>query len=180
MMRSFTAPFYARGDTLTPVKAALLAAAVNIALKIVLMGPLAQVGLALATSVGAWINLALLTIFARQRGFAVSGAGLRPVVRLLLAGAVLSVALYFGSIWLGQALTGLTAFREETTLAVLVLGGAIVYALMVLLLLGRGWLAGLLRDVGAAADAPPPKTPQPPDPTSASSSLPDSTPPPTV
>src|SRR6185503_4046641 len=33
MMRSFTAPFYARGDTLTPVKAALLAAAVNIALK---------------------------------------------------------------------------------------------------------------------------------------------------
>ena len=57
MMRSFTAPFYARGDTLTPVKAALLAAAVNIALKVVLMGPLAQVGLALATSVGAWINL---------------------------------------------------------------------------------------------------------------------------
>src|SRR5262249_57469252 len=31
MMRSFTAPFYARGDTLTPVKAALLAAAVTIA-----------------------------------------------------------------------------------------------------------------------------------------------------
>ena len=25
-MRSFTAPFYARGDTVTPVKAALLAA----------------------------------------------------------------------------------------------------------------------------------------------------------
>ncbi len=83
MMRSFTAPFYARGDTLTPVKAALLAAAVNIALKVVLMGTLAQVGLALATSVGAWINLTLLTIFARQRGFAVSGAGLRPVIRLL-------------------------------------------------------------------------------------------------
>ena len=39
------------------------------------MGPLAQVGLALATSVGAWINLSLLTIFARRQGFAVSGAG---------------------------------------------------------------------------------------------------------
>jgi putative peptidoglycan lipid II flippase len=180
MMRSFTAPFYARGDTLTPVKAALLAAAVNIALKVVLMGPLAQVGLALATSVGAWINLTLLTIFARRQGFAVSGAGLRPVIRLLLAGAVLAVALYFGSLWLSKVFVGLTLFREETTLAVLLLIGTIVYALMVLLLLGRGWLGSLLKDVGTAADAPPPKTPQPPDPTSASSSLPDSTPPPTI
>jgi putative peptidoglycan lipid II flippase len=180
MMRSFTAPFYARGDTLTPVKAALLAAAVNIALKVVLMGPLAQVGLALATSVGAWINLTLLTIFARRQGFAVSGAGLRPVVRLFLAGAVLAVALYFGSIWLGQVFSKLTFFREETTLAVLLLIGTIIYALTVLLLLGRGWLASLLKDVGTAADAPPSKTPQPPDPTSASSSLPDNTPPPTV
>jgi putative peptidoglycan lipid II flippase len=180
MMRSFTAPFYARGDTLTPVKAALLAAAVNIALKIVLMGPLAQVGLALATSVGAWINLTLLTIFARQQGFAVSGAGLRPVIRLLLAGAVLAVALYFGSIWLAQAFAGLSYFREETTLAVLLFIGTIIYALTVLLLLGRGWLGSLLKDIGTAADAPPSKTPQPPDPTSASSSLPDNTPPPTV
>jgi putative peptidoglycan lipid II flippase len=180
MMRSFTAPFYARGDTLTPVKAALLAAAVNMALKVVLMGPLAQVGLALATSVGAWINLTLLTIFARQQGFAVSGAGLRPVIRLLLAGAVLAVALYFGSIWLAQAFAGLSYFREETTLAVLLFIGTIIYALTVLLLLGRGWLGSLLKDIGTAADAPPSKTPQPPDPTSASSSLPDNTPPPTV
>jgi putative peptidoglycan lipid II flippase len=180
MMRSFTAPFYARGDTLTPVKAALLAAAVNIALKVMLMGPLAQVGLALATSVGAWINLTLLTIFARRRGFAVSGAGLRPVVRLFLAGAVLAVVLYFGSIVLAKAFAGLPHFREEITLAVLLLIGTIVYAATVLLLLGRAWLTTLFKDVGTAADAPPSKTLQPPDPTSASAALPDSTPPPTV
>ena len=121
MMRSFTAPFYARGDTLTPVKAALIAAAVNIALKVVLMGPLAQVGLALATSVGAWINLSLLTIFARRRGFAVSGAGLRPVIKLLVAGAVLAAALFVGNRFLPQALAGLPHFREETTLGILIL-----------------------------------------------------------
>ncbi|MGH6826055.1 murein biosynthesis integral membrane protein MurJ [Methyloceanibacter sp.] len=180
MMRSFTAPFYARGDTLTPVKAALLAAAVNIAFKVMLMGPLAQVGLAFATSIGAWINLTLLTIFARRRGFAVSGAGLRPVIRLFLAGAVLAVVLYFGSLVLGKAFAGLAHFREEITLAVLLLIGTIVYAAMVLLLLGRSWLAMLFKEVGTAADAPPSKTPQPPDPTAASSALPDGTPPPTV
>jgi putative peptidoglycan lipid II flippase len=180
MMRSFTAPFYARGDTLTPVKAALLAAAVNIALKVVLMGPLAQVGLAFATSAGAWINLTLLTIFARRRGFAVSGAGLRPVIRLFLAGAVLAAVLYFGSIVLAKAFSGLPHFREEITLAVLLLIGTIVYAATVLLLLGRDWLATLFKDVGTAADAPASKTLQPPDPTSASAALPDNTPPPTV
>lgn len=178
MMRSFTAPFYARGDTATPVKAALLAAAVNIALKVVLMGPLAQVGLALATSIGAWINLSLLVLFARQQGLSVSGTGLRPVVKLLLAGAALAVVLYAGELVLRDALTGLTQFREETALVLLVAGGALVYAIAVVLLLGRGWFGSLLKDVASGADKPAP--PSPPDPTGASAALPDNSPPPTV
>jgi putative peptidoglycan lipid II flippase len=177
MLRSFTAPFYARGDTLTPVKAALLAAAVNIALKIVLMKPLAQVGLAFATSIGAWINLTLLWYFARRQGFAVSGAGLKPVIKLFVAGAVLAVALYFGAPVLRQALAGVH-LQDEIALAILVVAGAILYGLAVLLLLGTGWLAGLMKDVSSAADTPAP--PAPPDPTSASESLPDNTPPPTT
>ena len=56
LIRSAVATFFARGDTATPVKAALTGVAVNVALKIALMGSLAQVGLALATAVGAWIN----------------------------------------------------------------------------------------------------------------------------
>lgn len=180
MMRSFTAPFYARGDTLTPVKAALLAAGVNIAFKVMLMGPLAQVGLAFATSIGAWINLSLLTIFARRRGFAVSGAGLRPVIRLLLAGAGLAGTLYFGNRWLSHTFAGLPYFREEITLAVLLISGVIVYVVLVLLLLGRGWLQNLFKDVGTAAEAPQLKLLEPPDPTEASAALPDNPPPPTV
>src|SRR4051812_42639737 len=43
LIRSVVASFYARGDTATPVKAALVAVAVNIGCKILLMGPLAQV-----------------------------------------------------------------------------------------------------------------------------------------
>lgn len=180
MMRSFTAPFYARGDTLTPVKAALLAAAVNIAFKVMLMGPLAQVGLAFATSIGAWINLSLLTIFARRQGFAVSGAGLRPVIRLLLAGLGLAATLYFGSLLLDRAFAGIHHLREEITLAVLLMIGVVVYITLVVLLLGRGWLQNLFKDVGTAADAPSPKTPETPDPTAASAALPDDQPPPTV
>ena len=45
LIRSVVAPFLARGDTATPVKAALIGTAVNIAFKVALMVPLAQVGL---------------------------------------------------------------------------------------------------------------------------------------
>ena len=67
LIRSVVAPFYARGDTATPVKAALIGTAVNIAFKVVLMTSLAQVGLALATSIGAWINFILVLDFRASR-----------------------------------------------------------------------------------------------------------------
>ncbi|MEG6508490.1 murein biosynthesis integral membrane protein MurJ [Methyloligella sp. 2.7D] len=146
LMRSFTAPFFARGDTATPVMAALSAAAINIGLKFVLMGPLAQVGLALATAIGAWINLGLLSWFARRRGFAPPGWALfTPVSKLLLAGLVLAAAIYGASLVLPGLLAGLPAFRDETELVLLIGIGGIVYGAAVLLLLGRPWLRSLMR-----------------------------------
>jgi putative peptidoglycan lipid II flippase len=150
-MRSFTAPFLARGDTATPVKAALSAAAVNILLKIALMGPLAQVGLALATAAGAWLNWALLVWFARRARFERPQASLGRGLLLVAIGVALGVAFFAGQLFLGPRLAGLARFREETLLVVLLAGGSILYAALVLALLGRGWLRTLLRDAGARA-----------------------------
>ena len=181
LMRSFTAPFYARGDTATPVKAALLAAAINILLKVLLMGHLAQVGLALATSVGAWINLSLLAVFARRQGFAVSGTAIgRPVAKLLASGAALAAALVAGAYGLERALAGMSVFREETMLGLLFVIGTLVYGLAVFLLLGRRWLMSLLREVTVAADTKAPPDLEQPDPTDDSAALPDNEPPPKV
>ncbi|MGK2921479.1 MAG: murein biosynthesis integral membrane protein MurJ [Methyloceanibacter sp.] len=179
LLRSFTAPFYARRDTWTPVKAALLAATVNIALKVVLMGPLAQVGLALATSIGAWINLSLLAYFARRQGFAVSGTAIgRPVAKLLAIGVVFAGALFAGAYGLQQALSGLAHFRDETALALLVILGAGLYFVLVYLVLGRRWFTGLLKEVSTAADSPARVDLKESDPTDDSAALPDSEPPP--
>ena len=68
LIRSAVASFYARGDTATPLWASLTAVAVNVLFKILLMGPLQQAGLALATSIGAWTNLAILVFLATRRG----------------------------------------------------------------------------------------------------------------
>jgi len=181
LLRSFTSPFYARGDTVTPVKAALLAASINILLKVLLMGQLAQVGLAAATSVGAWINLSLLAYFARRQGFAVSGADIgKPVVKLLAAGAVLAVVLIAGAYALHRALAHLTHFHDETILLILFVLGTIVYGGAVLLLLGLPWLKSLLREVTVVAETEAPPMLEPADPTDDSAAFPDSEPPPKV
>ena len=94
LIRSTVATFFARGDTATPVKAALFAAAVNIAFKFLLMGPLAQVGLALATSIGAWINLGLVIWFAARAGHVHIDERLRQsAVKLAGAGLALAAAI---------------------------------------------------------------------------------------
>jgi putative peptidoglycan lipid II flippase len=149
LMRSFIAPFHARGDTATPVKAALIAVLANILLKIVLVGPLAQVGLALATAAGAWINLGLLMFGAQRRGFESPGVPFDRALRLLAAGLVLGAALFLGERYLRPLLAGLPALREEMLLLILLAGGSALYAALVIVLAGRAWLRELTRDGGA-------------------------------
>jgi putative peptidoglycan lipid II flippase len=159
LIRSMTATFLARGDTATPVKASLTAMAVNVAFKVLLMGPLAQVGLALATSIGAWLNLGLVVWFAVRRDHFAFEAGLRrAAARLAVAGVALAIVL-----WLARApVAGLFAdwpsWRDESTLAVLAAIGGGVYFAIVLVLFGRQWLA-MLR----ARKRPPGTPPAPPE-----------------
>jgi putative peptidoglycan lipid II flippase len=145
-IRSAVAAFYARKDTATPVKASLTGLAVNLLLKILLMGSLAQVGLALATAVGAWINLLLVIGFAVRAGYLeFDRAFVRSLAKFLVTGIVLGVALWFAAQFATLHLARLSAFRDEIALVLLVAVGAVVYAGLILLLFGRGWLRSLVR-----------------------------------
>src|SRR4051812_43954627 len=94
LMRSVTSAFLSRGDTATPVKALFAGVAVNVALKILLMDRYAQVGLALATSIGAWVNFLLLAWFSARRNFLHIDRRLqRSSVKFAIAGAILGAAL---------------------------------------------------------------------------------------
>src|SRR5579863_4539643 len=94
LIRSVVAPFLARGDTLTPMKAALIGTAVNIVSKVALMGALAQVGLALATSIGAWINFVVVFYLAARSGHIAADATLKSsLVKLAVAGIAMTIVL---------------------------------------------------------------------------------------
>ncbi|MBI3699923.1 MAG: murein biosynthesis integral membrane protein MurJ [Afipia sp.] len=146
LIRSAVATFYARKDTKTPVVAALTGVVVNVALKFALVGALAQIGLALATAVGAWINLLLVVFFAVRRDFLeIDRAFVMSLLKLLLSGIVLAAALWFSAHWLASALAGMTSFRDETALLILTAIGSVVYAVSLLALFGPRWLASLIR-----------------------------------
>src|ERR1700676_2565366 len=147
LIRSAVATFYARKDTATPVKAALIGVAVNVALKIALVGSLAQVGLALATSVGAWINLLLVIGSAVRAGYLdFDKALLQSLVKFLVCGVVLGAVLWLAGRFAGSHFAALTALRDEAALLLLIAVGSIVYAGSILLLFGGGWLKSLVRN----------------------------------
>ncbi len=85
---------FARGDTKTPMRWALLSVALNVVLNILFMQPLQHMGPALAASCAAWFNVVALTVVLWRRGFLVPDATLwRHVPRMGLASVVMVAAL---------------------------------------------------------------------------------------
>src|SRR6195952_1597553 len=147
MIRSAVSAFYARKDTATPVKASLTGLAVNVLLKFALMAPLAQIGLALATAVGAWINLLLVLGFAVRAGYLELDKSLmQSLAKFAVCGAVVSAALWIAAKLAAVYFAPMRAFRDETALLLLITVAAFVYGFVILLLFGRGWIFSLLRD----------------------------------
>jgi putative peptidoglycan lipid II flippase len=93
--------FYALKDTRTPVTAAIVAIAANIALGVILMGPMKHNGLALALSLASMLHLALLCKALRKK---MGALGWRRIVRSAacscLCTAVMGVAVWCLARWL--------------------------------------------------------------------------------
>ncbi len=146
LIRSAVATFYARKDTATPVKAAITGVVVNVALKLALVGSLAQVGLALATAAGAWVNLLMVIGFAvRARFLEFDRTFVMSLSKFLVAGIVLAAALWSSARFAAVQFAQLSAFRDEAALLLLIAVGCLVYGGLILALFGRGWLRSLVR-----------------------------------
>ena len=125
--------FYAREDTRTPMRIAIVVFSLNIALSIALMFPLRHVGLALSTSLAAWVHAALLMVILHRRGhFSVDDRLKRRLARIAASVAGLAAAL----LALDAGLTPLADTGKSgqiAAVALLVGGGLAVYAGLALL-----------------------------------------------
>jgi putative peptidoglycan lipid II flippase len=162
LLRAISSTFLARGDTVTPVKALFAGVAINVALKILLMKSYAQVGLALATSAGVWVNFLLLLWFAHRRNLLGFDARLgQSTAKLAVAGVLLAAGLALGarcSVFQQLAPPGLGAITMIIALGVI---GAVIYFGSVWFLFGNRWFTAFRRAAGIKPSAP--AAPPPPE-----------------
>lgn len=93
LIKVLTPAFFARGDTTTPVRVAIGAVALNLALNVALMRPLQYLGPAVASSAAAWANVAALAILLRAQGLmAIDAVLARRLPRIILAAALMAAA----------------------------------------------------------------------------------------
>lgn len=120
--------FFAREDTATPVKIAIVCVTVNVVLNLTLIHWLAHVGIALATALSAWLNAFLLVLTLRRRGHHALDARLRSrVARTLLASAGMAGALWLMMVW-GGHLFAAPGPTRIATLAGFIVAGLAIYA----------------------------------------------------
>jgi putative peptidoglycan lipid II flippase len=129
LIKILTPGYYARADTVTPVRYATVAIAVNLALNLALIGPLKHVGPPLATALASLVNLALLYRTLARRGHFVPDAQLRKRVwRLTGAAIAMGTVMYFLNDRFAPYTLGVGMTRW-IAMIVLVATGGVVYAI---------------------------------------------------
>jgi putative peptidoglycan lipid II flippase len=129
LLKIFQPGFFAREDTRTPMNFALVSVAVNIAGALALFPFICHVGIALATSLSAWINAALLGVTLSRRGHFASDTALRRnlprilVASLAMGGVLVGAALW----WSDQFSSEVSVALRITLLLALMATGALVY-----------------------------------------------------
>jgi putative peptidoglycan lipid II flippase len=114
--------FFARKDTRTPVKIAVVCLVANILFILALLWPLAQVGIALATALSAWLNAGLLGFRLHRAGFLRPDPRLRRrLPRIVLVSVLMGAALWLLQPWLAP-------LPQSLALAVLVAFGGTIFA----------------------------------------------------
>ncbi|WP_260924768.1 murein biosynthesis integral membrane protein MurJ [Novosphingobium sp. 9] len=133
LVKVLTPGFYARQDTKTPVRYAMISIGLNIALNLALIVPLQHMGPPLATALSSTVNVLMLYLTLVRRGHFQADARLRRrAPRLAVAALLMGAALWFAQDWMMPYTHG-TWLVRGLALAVLVGAGCVVYGLATVL-----------------------------------------------
>jgi putative peptidoglycan lipid II flippase len=129
--------YFARKDTRTPVITAALSLIANVALNMALIPHLGIVGLALAGSIAAWGNAAMLYAILHRRGhYRLSGLVAGRIARIVLAAAIMGAVLWFALPFAGDAFTAGALERIAAVCALVAVGGIVFF--------GSAWALGVV------------------------------------
>ncbi|CTQ56928.1 putative peptidoglycan biosynthesis protein MurJ [Roseibium album] len=124
----FSPGYFAREDTKTPMKFAVVAMIVNVGLSVALFPIFKHVGIALATTIAGWVNTALLIVVLWHRGhFTPNLVVLRKLVLVLIASLLMGVTIHFAALYLAPYLTDTWLAIRAASLTLLILIGMVTF-----------------------------------------------------
>ncbi len=130
LIKTLTPAFFAREDTVTPVKIAVMSMVANVILAVTLMQFFAHVGIALATAISAWLNAALLVVVLVRRGFIDPDRQLiLRLPRIALAATVMGIVVWQATRSFDVLFNG-PLWQRYGALALVVVGGTMVFAIL--------------------------------------------------
>jgi putative peptidoglycan lipid II flippase len=135
LVKALSPAFFARGDTMTPLLAALKGFAVAIVLAVVLGQIAGAGGIAAAIALGAWSNaFALIRRGAATFGFSIDAAARRRLPRIVVAALAMGGVLWFASAFVWPQAASAHGLAQAAILGMLIAGSVAVYGLLLALL----------------------------------------------
>ncbi len=126
--------FFAREDTVTPVRIAILCVVLNIVLSLILIRYLAHAGIALATGISAWINAGLLAWVLHRRGHHSADRRLwSRIPRIVLAAGGMAAGLSGAMFLFGEIFVRDLELRIAALALLIAFGMALYFGLAALL-----------------------------------------------
>jgi len=132
--KALTPGYFARKDTRTPVRYAMVSLAINTVLNLILIQYFDHVGLAAATAIAAWVNASMLYIGLRRRGHLTLEK--QTVIRIgkcCIASILMASGVFYATTYLAPYFTS-DGIARILTLSGLITFGVIVYVVAITLM----------------------------------------------
>jgi len=131
LLKIIVPSFYALKDTKTPVKVGLAVLGLNVILNFVFMQFMAERGLALSTTICAYINVGILLFILRKR---MGPLGMKRVLisilRICIASVIMGVIVVFALNWTKTIFSSANLFGEIVSVLIPLLAGLAAYTIV--------------------------------------------------
>ncbi len=135
MIKVLVVPFFANEDTKTPIKISLICMLINFILNLILIREYQHIGLAISTSIAAWINVVLLVYVLKNRlKYKLDSSILIVFFKVIISSLMMAISvlkiLEFGIIYFRNYVF----FDDDFILIMSIISGIIVYVFSIFIL----------------------------------------------
>ena len=128
MIKILVVPFFAKEDTITPIKVSLFSIFINLILNLLLIEHYKHVGLAISTSAAAWVNCLILILILIKEKINFERTLLKFLIKIIFSTILMGISLKFSLNFLEQNLINIGFFEiKNVRLIIVIFLGILTY-----------------------------------------------------